>query len=396
MNTGASRGLGGTLSALLALGLALCALVTSTASAQDREIRIGVGEQEVLSAEGVRSYSEGVRGIADIRLTGDQSRFIIAGTRAGTTSLLLIMRDGSQVQYRIIVESDEPESTAPRDGAVPPRTNIRLDLYFVQISDTYAHAIGIAFPGSIGGDQDRIRLNTQWQNGSGFTTQFAVLATTAIPRIDIAQSKGWARLYRQASLVTVNGGESEVNIGGELNVQVSNGVQAQVQSIPFGTVLRAQPQFDEESGRIQIHIEADVSDLTDDQGTGIPGRSRSVINTTVNLELGQSLVLGGAIARSEARSRAGLPGLSQIPILGALFGTHARRFEESESLLFVIPTVVEAVPLTQRNRIQEAIRFYEDFDGGVDEVELHEQPRIGGAAARTASAEAEAPPAAQD
>jgi pilus assembly protein CpaC len=151
-------------------------------------------------------------------------------------------------------------------------------------------------------------------------------------------------------------------------------------------VLRAQPQFDEESGRIQIHIEADVSDLTDDQGTGIPGRSRSVINTTVNLELGQSLVLGGAIARSEARSRAGLPGLSQIPILGALFGSHGRRFEESESLLFLIPTVVEAVPLTQRNRIQEAIRFYEDFDGGVDEVELLEQPRVGGAAPRTAPA----------
>jgi hypothetical protein len=59
----------------------------------------------------------------------------------------------------------------------------------------------------------------------------------------------------------------------------------------------------------------------------------------------------------------------------------------------VIPTVVEAVPLTQRNRIQEAIRFYEDFDGGVDEVELLEQPRVGGAAART---ENEAPPPAQD
>jgi pilus assembly protein CpaC len=372
------------------VGAALAALLcTVTASAQegDREIRIRIGEQEVLSAEGVRSYSEGVRGIAEVRLTGDQSRFIIAGTRAGTTSLLLIMRDGSQVQYRIIVESDQPVGdAAPRDGAVPPRTNIRLDLYFVQISDTYAHSIGIAFPGSIGGDQDRIRLNTQWQNGAGFTTQFAILATTAIPRIDIAQSKGWARLYRQASLVTVNGGESEVNIGGELNVQVSNGVQAQVQSIPFGTILRAQPQFDEESGRIQIRIEADVSDLTDDQGTGIPGRSRSLINTTVNLELGQSLVLGGAIARSEARSRAGLPGLSQIPILGALFGSHGRRFEESESLLFLIPTVVEAVPLTQRNRIQEAIRFYEDFDGGVDEVELLEQPRVGGAAARTAPA----------
>ena len=122
-----------------------------------------------------------------------------------------------------------------------------------------------------------------------------------------------------------------------------------------------------------------------DRGTGVPGRSVSTLETLVNLELGQAIVLGGVIARAEARTRAGLPGLSQIPILGALFGTHSRRFEESEALMFIVPSVVEAVPLQQRNRIQEAIRAYEEYRGGVDEVELLEQPRVQGVRVTTST-----------
>ena len=111
----------------------------------------------------------------------------------------------------------------------------------------------------------------------------------------------------------------------------------------------------------------------------------NTLETLVNLELGQAIVLGGVIARAEARTRAGLPGLSQIPILGALFGTHSRRFEESEALMFIVPSVVEAVPLQQRNRIQEAIRAYEEYRGGVDEVELLEQPRVQGVRVTTST-----------
>jgi pilus assembly protein CpaC len=77
--------------------------------------------------------------------------------------------------------------------------------------------------------------------------------------------------------------------------------------------------------------------------------------------------------------------LSQIPVIGALFGVHARKEEQSEALLFVVPSVVEAIPLTSRNRIQEALRVYEDFRGGTEEVELLEQPRIHRSGASTAA-----------
>ena len=44
--------------------------------------------------------------------------------------------------------------------------------------------------------------------------------------------------------------------------------------------------------------------------------------------------------------------------------------------MFVVPSVVEPVSLAQRNRIEEAVRVYESFTGGVDNHDLVEQPRF--------------------
>ena len=367
--------------------VALVATATTVEAQREREITVEVGEQTSISAEGVRSYSEGTRGIVDVRLTEAQDRFILVGVQPGRTSLLLIMRDGSQVQYRITVPGQE---VVVPEGRIEEKETIRLDLYFVQLTDSYSHAIGINFPATLGIDQQsRATINTDWAQGEGGARTSINLSTVSLlPRLDIAQSNGWSRIYRQASVVAVNGQQAQVNVGGEVNVAIPGNIGGSVETIEFGTILTCTPRYDPESGRLEIQINANVSDLTDDRGTGLPGRSVSTLTTLVNLELGQSVVLGGVIARSGTRSRAGFPGLSQIPVLGALFGTHSRRWEESETLLFIVPTIVQPVPLQQRNRIQEAIRMYEDFRGGVAEAELVEQPRVPGARLRTNTSEA--------
>ncbi len=101
---------------LLALCLVLAA--TGVASAQRGETRIidievDIGHKTSISARDVRSYSKGVAGVAAMRLTDDQTRFVIVGQRAGVTSLLLILNDGSQAQYRITVRGGEPEHVPP-------------------------------------------------------------------------------------------------------------------------------------------------------------------------------------------------------------------------------------------------------------------------------------------
>lgn len=341
---------------------------------QPLTIVLRVGEQKSLPAKGVKSYSEGAPGIADIRVTRDQTRFVIVGASVGTASLLLIMHDGAQVQYTIrVIPADASKGSAGRE-------NIRLDLYFVLIQDRYSHQIGVNWPGTIGSTLTPSEAALAITGGSGIPTQtaFQILPETFLPSLDLAQAKGWAKLYRQAALVTANGTEAVFTAGGEFNVQVQNNLTVNVQAIEFGTKVTVLPKYDPRTGRIELEISADVSDLDQERGVqGIPGRITTHVETLVNLELGQSVSLAGIRARSERRTKNGLPGLAMIPFIGALFGTHRRETQEDKSYMLVVPSVVEPVSLSQRNRIEEAIRVYDSFRGGVESYDLVDGPRVG-------------------
>jgi pilus assembly protein CpaC len=337
-------------------------------------IVLRVGEQKSISAYGVRSYSEGAPGFADIRVTRDQSRFVLVGKRVGTTSLLLIRDDGSQVQHMIrVIAADALKGSGGRE-------NIRLDLYFVLLQDRYTHKIGLNWPGNIGSTLTPSVATVAISGGSAQPTQsaFQILPQTFLPSFDLAQAKGWAKLYRQATLVTANGAEAVFTSGGEFNVQVQNNLTVNVQSIEFGTKVTVLPRYDAESGRIELEITANVSDLDAERGVrGIPGRITSHVESLVNLELGQSVSLAGIRARSERRTKGGLPGLAMVPFVGALFGRHAREVDDNQAYMFIVPSVVEPVSMTQRDRVNEALRVYERFVGGVDSQHLMDDPRLG-------------------
>lgn len=338
------------------------------------EIVVRVGEQRSLSARGVQSYSEGAAGVADIRVTRDQSRFVIVGKTPGTTSLLLIMRDGSQLQHTIqVIEPDAAKESGRRE-------NIRLDLYFVLIQERYTHKIGLNWPGNVGSTLTPSQAAIAITGGSAQPTQsaFQILPQTFLPSLDLAQAKGWAKLYRQATLVTANGAEAVFTSGGEFNVQVQNNLTVNVQPIEFGTKVTVLPRYDAQSGRIELEISADVSDLDAERGVrGIPGRITSHVESLVNLELGQSVSLAGIRARSERRTKDGFPGMAMVPFLGALFGRHAREVDDNQAYMLIVPSVVEPVSMTQRDRVEEALRVYERFRGGVDSQHLIDEPRVG-------------------
>ena len=358
--------------------LVLMAMLEQSASAEvegGRAIVLRVGEQKSLPARGIRSYSEGAPGFADVRVTRDQSRFVIVGKREGTTSLLLIEDDGGQLQYTIrVIAADAAKGFGSRE-------NIRLDLYFVSIQDRYGHQIGLNWPGNIGSTLTPSEAAIAITGGSGQATQsaFQILPQTFLPSFDLAQAKGWAKMYRQATLVTANGTEAVFTSGGEFNVQVQNNLTVNVQAIEFGTKVTVLPKYDSKTGRIELEIVADVSDLDAEKGVrGIPGRITSHVETLVNLELGQSVSLAGIRARTERRKKNGIPGLALIPFIGALFGAHSRETEDNESYMLVVPSVVEPISLSQRDRVEEALRVYENFRGGVDAHELLDQPRVEG------------------
>lgn len=104
----------------------------------------------------------------------------------------------------------------------------------------------------------------------------------------------------------------------------------------------------------------------------MPGRNIAHVTTLVNLQLGQSIVMGGFRSRSQSQGSSGLPGLRQIPILGYLFGSERNSEQEHEGMIFIVPTVVEGLSRSAQDRVAEALRQYEQFSGDIDEVRLYE------------------------
>lgn len=333
---------------------------------QDEDIALAVGEQRVIPSENVRSYSEGVKGVVDVRLTKDASEFIVVALRPGTTTLLLLMMDGSERHLRIVVADPNAPKRGKGGGTVEARDNIRLDFYFVQVSRSYGHQLGLGFPGSIA-PTFSAAYNVKAGNLESAT---AVIESQALPRLDMAQASGWAKVMRQAAVVTANGEKASFSGGGEVNVPIQSALTSGVQKIQFGSQLEVEPVYDSRSGRIELRLHADISELDSDHGTGIPGRITAGLDTIVNLELGQSLILGGLTAKSERSSKSGLPGLSQIPIFGVLFGSHGHTEDESENVVLIVPTVVDAVSMQDRARLDDALRRYTEFAGDVDEVDF--------------------------
>lgn len=343
--------------------------VTTDTSATALELN--VGEQRVLSAAGVKTYSEGVKGVVDVRLTGDASRFVLIGIAKGTTSLLLIMVDGSERVIPITVRDprDNGEAKAgPNPLAVSPQSSIRLDLYFVQVNRSNSTDYGLN-PGTVFGAAN---FSLQYSiPAAALVSKTAVVGTQFLPQLEMAQARGWAKVSRHIAVITTNGTQANFDSGGEFNtLGAQTGLVQTVVSVKYGTTLNIQPRYDANTGRIELAVSAQVADLTPSAG-GIPGRTKSSVETIANLALGESLAIAGLVASNEERSRAGVPYLSQIPILGLLFGKQAAKDSETENLVFIAPSVVEPLKHARAKEfLSNAMREYQDYGGAKGSTNL--------------------------
>jgi pilus assembly protein CpaC len=195
----------------------------------------------------------------------------------------------------------------------------------------------------------------------------AAIVNQPRPALDFAASKGWAKVLKPSAVITINGNEATFASGGELSFSICNNT-AGIQKIEFGTNVTMQPRFDPRSGDIEIRLLAEVADLLPGRGTALPGRATNKLSTVVSLKLGESLILSGIKTSSKRHDIGGLPRLSQIPILGLLFGSHTDQEEEFEGAMSIIPSVVESVPKGSYDRGKAALSQYEDDAGDIDEV----------------------------
>ena len=192
--------------------------------------------------------------------------------------------------------------------------------------------------------------------------------------LNALEGKTKVNVVSAPKLITVNNGTANLQVGNQVpiltqtsvstdgNSPVINGVEYR----DTGVILNITPRVNG-SGLVLLDIRQEVSDVLPARasGSGIdsPVISTRRISTSVAVQDGEVLALGGLIRNIQTRGKSGIPFLSQIPVIGALFGRQEDSTDKIELVILikarVIRTVDDARAVT--DELRQKIRSLEPF-----------------------------------
>ena len=158
------------------------------------------------------------------------------------------------------------------------------------------------------------------------------------------ETQGLLQILAEPNLVTTNGKEASFLVGGEFPVPVlqpgSSG-SVTIQFREFGIRLNFLPQVTANK-TIKLHVKPEVStiDLANGvvfNGFTIPALATRRMETDIELGEGQSFVIAGLLDDRVTENLSKVPGLSHLPILGALFKSRDLTRSKTELLVMVTP-----------------------------------------------------------
>ena len=141
--------------------------------------------------------------------------------------------------------------------------------------------------------------------------------------------------------------------------------EVEIQFKEFGVRLAFTPTV-LSSNRISLRVSPEVSDLDFANAielvdTLIPALRSRRAETTVELGSGQSFAIGGLISNSTQNNIDKLPGLGDLPVLGALFRSTSFQRSESELVIIVTPYLVQPVRANELTDPTERYRAPSDL-----------------------------------
>jgi len=141
-----------------------------------------------------------------------------------------------------------------------------------------------------------------------------------------------------------------------------------VQRQDVGVKLEVTPQMSQ-GGAIRLQIRQEVSSVfgTVSSGSDDLITNNREIETVVQVDAGQVIVLGGLIQEDIQQSSAGIPGLKNIPIAGRLFRSDGTSRRRTNLMVFLRPTLVNTAEQAREatERQFDAVKGYRGIDPGI-------------------------------
>ena len=289
--------------------------------------------------------------VADVVVLTERSVVINAKT-AGETDVLLAGATLGRRHLRVTVFS------------AVERRQIALGVKFAEVRRDWVTELGVSATGT-----NRTGDGTQTGGtgvlgptvtnappaGSSLTSRFLSGLATWNTRdiaayISAQEQRGNARSLAEPTLLAGNRDSASFLAGGEIPIPIAQpGANGQITLTivwrPFGIKLNFIGEVLSDS-LIKLHVEPEVSTLDYANalllaGFRIPALRTRRVGTTVDVRPGQSLILSGLFNEERENVRTGVPGLMNLPIIGALFASSRWQKAESELLIIVTPELFD-------------------------------------------------------
>lgn len=183
-------------------------------------------------------------------------------------------------------------------------------------------------------------LGSVTQNAAGNGVGILHTWTTGalLANIEALESRNMLRTLAEPNLTAISGEKAEFLAGGEfpITVQTEDGISVEYKK--FGVGLAFTPVV-LANGRISLQLSTEVSERASAGSLSLNVRRAT---TVVELPSGGSLALAGLLKDDTRQAFAGLPGMINLPVLGALF--RSREYQRGQTELVVIVTPYLAKP----------------------------------------------------
>jgi general secretion pathway protein D len=276
----------------------------------------------------------------------------ISATISDTTKILAdeltntVIVLGSPEDFEVLKEAIKMVDVIPRQ--------VVIEGVIVQVSLTDNLSLGLAWSISTGGNAFGMKTSTldpAKLPGTGFSYVYTDASGVIRTVISALASESKAKLLASPHILVSDNREARIQVGQSVPIPTSEtygsttvAPQRTIQYKDIGIILKVKPQIND-SGLVSLDLTQEVSTfstilLYSDEKQIILNKTEA--STTLVVQDGQSIVIGGLIREDKSKTRSGIPFLSKIPILGYLFGDTAVDDSRTEIIILLTPHVVKA------------------------------------------------------
>lgn len=237
-----------------------------------------------------------------------------------------------------------------------PRLQVLVDatIVEVQLTDELRYGLQWFFTNSVGDYQGEGILANAANIGRtfpGFNFSLVDSAGQVRAVLDALAEDSKVNVLSAPSVMVLDNQEAVIRVGDQVPIRTTESTSTvtdnpvTVTSIQYrdtGVSLRVTPTVNA-GGMVQLEIEQEVTDVSTTNSSGIdsPTLTQRLIQSSVAVQSGETIVLGGLIRENNSRDKSGFPILHEIPGVGALFGSTTTSVRRTELLVLLTPRVAE-------------------------------------------------------